>query len=332
MSAVDGEAASEQPHAAASSPSAEATRAPQEAPAAAPTELTTESLIASIAQLSDDISGKLEQASELVLRGTDANGATIGHWAALQGMQDVLALLHSKGVPLDLPIATSGMQPLHWACAKGQLQAVRFLVSTGCDINAAETKGQTPLMLAAQGEFGLLLHWLIQHGANLTAADNCGDTALHWAAYKNSRHCLAVLIEHGLKPEDPDSYGSTALHLAVGTGALHAVNVMLCHPTASAMLAHKDAKGRTPAMLAEERGSAELKALLEAPEPLTSFHRWFLNMSASVTGMTFGTMSRLIELTTDGADSTPRWFAKKFLCSDGATVMEREMRPTPPPA
>jgi len=223
------------------------------------------------------------------------------------------------------------MRPMHWACSRGQLTTARFLLTSGCSIDAPEGRGQTPLMIAAQGEHGVLLQWLVQRGAKLDAVDRDGDSAVHWAAYKDSRHALAALLEYELQPELADSYGSTALHLAVGKGAMSSVLVLLRHAALPAMLAHKDGKERTPAMLAEERGFAEIKARLESETPLTRVEHFFGEATAVVTGVTFGVQSRIIEWSSESTETFSRWFARQVGAEGASPAMSREMMPAAPP-
>ena len=57
------------------------------------------------------------------------------------------------------------------------LDAVKFLVESGVDVNAANEAGQTALHIAAQASDGIV-KYLAEHGANLDAKDKQGRTAL----------------------------------------------------------------------------------------------------------------------------------------------------------
>jgi ankyrin repeat protein len=57
------------------------------------------------------------------------------------------------------------------------LEAVRLLVESGVDVNAANDAGQTALHIAAQASDGIV-KYLAEHGANLDAKDKQGRTAL----------------------------------------------------------------------------------------------------------------------------------------------------------
>lgn len=57
------------------------------------------------------------------------------------------------------------------------LDAVKFLVESGADVNAANDAGQTALHVAAQAS-DRIVQYLAEHGANLDAKDKQGRTAL----------------------------------------------------------------------------------------------------------------------------------------------------------
>jgi ankyrin repeat protein len=55
------------------------------------------------------------------------------------------------------------------------------LVNAGCDINAADNNGRTPLMYAAIFERPTVVNLLLKRGADFNAKDHDGLNALDWA-------------------------------------------------------------------------------------------------------------------------------------------------------
>ena len=183
-------------------------------------------------------------------------GATPAHWAAYEGYVSILEELLARDGRMDGRANNTGMTPLHWACNQGHLQVAMFLVEVaGCSADSCDGTGATPLMLAAPHNWPRLVFWLNQRAPDtLRAVDRDGDTALHWASYKGSLACVTLLCEFGLTPLTQDEHGATALHLAVGRNQEPTVRWLLQHAQSDAMLAALDNKGRTPLMIAEEKG------------------------------------------------------------------------------
>ena len=57
----------------------------------------------------------------------------------------------------------------------------KALLQAGCDINAADSNGRTPLMYAARYCRPTAVRLLLEHGANAKAKDKSGKTALDLA-------------------------------------------------------------------------------------------------------------------------------------------------------
>lgn len=68
--------------------------------------------------------------------------------------------------------------PLHWACFSGSDTAIYYLSAWGVDVNAADSKGYTPLHLAVKSVEHFPNTWSIKEllirGANRNAVDNTG--------------------------------------------------------------------------------------------------------------------------------------------------------------
>ena len=119
-----------------------------------------------------------------------AESSALMKMAAEHGEIGILEAFLDHGVPVDVP-DHEAWTPLMEACHCSQLEAVRFLVRRGANVNSATLNNQpdylggaTPLITAAKIEDGdpAILVDLLEAGADLEAAD-CGEnTALIWAA------------------------------------------------------------------------------------------------------------------------------------------------------
>mmetsp|Transcript_34201 Transcript_34201/g.75119 ORF Transcript_34201/g.75119 Transcript_34201/m.75119 type:complete len:839 (-) Transcript_34201:132-2648(-) len=68
--------------------------------------------------------------------------------AAKAGFVEVLHLLVSHGADAKSAVRVNGETPAHGAAMYGHLNVLRALASLGCDLDAADAKGRTPLELA----------------------------------------------------------------------------------------------------------------------------------------------------------------------------------------
>ena len=92
---------------------------------------------------------------------------------------------------------------LHIAVEERELEAMRYFLALGADIDYADPEtGLTSLMKAAQRDSGLLMRVLMQvlldHGANVNAQSKNGRTALHWLGSRNDKEWL---IRRGADPD-----------------------------------------------------------------------------------------------------------------------------------
>jgi len=67
------------------------------------------------------------------------------------------------------------------------------LLNAGCDINAADNKGLTPLMYAAIFEGPGVVKLLLKRGANINAKDHNGESALDWAKKSGNEEIIRLL-------------------------------------------------------------------------------------------------------------------------------------------
>eukprot|EP00667_Euglena_gracilis_P025565 EG_transcript_30091 len=98
------------------------------------------------------------------------------------------------------------------------------------DPNHSNKWGVTPLCVAAQEGFNLMVRWLLAVGADHRVANNDGDTPL-WAAVQYQHpDCVEALLEAGA---DANSHhpqtGQSALMCAAATGDHRIIDLLLSH-------------------------------------------------------------------------------------------------------
>jgi ankyrin repeat protein len=124
-----------------------------------------------------------------------------------------------------------GTTPLHRAIgANDSITAVRSLIKSGADVNAANRYGVTPLSLAAANGNDDVLRLLFEAGANAKAADAAlreGRTTLMLAARTGNVAAVRLLIDKGADVNAVESRtGTTALMWAALENRADAVRAL----------------------------------------------------------------------------------------------------------
>jgi len=140
---------------------------------------------------------------------------------------------------------SDGRSILHnLACSYSTLGAIKIAVSMGCDVNAQDQNGTTPLMLARPE------YWdeLLSAGARINDVDANGSHALN-------HHLAAVLIKRGADVNLANKAGQTPLMLASQKGDIPLVKALL---KAGASVAAIDTNGKLATDYAVIKALAEL--------------------------------------------------------------------------
>lgn len=112
--------------------------------------------------------------------------------ADLEVRSRVVAVANSRGVegtvpvegqPDDKPVgyANGGFTPLMFAAREGQLDAARFLVEAGADVDTIAADGKNALGMAIYNGHFELASFLVENGADVNHADAEGFPPLFWA-------------------------------------------------------------------------------------------------------------------------------------------------------
>lgn len=89
------------------------------------------------------------------------------------------------------------------------------------------SKGYTPLILAAQLNADQSISKLLAQGVTIDSTDNNGSNALHWAANNDHVAALNCLLDHGAALDARGDKGYTALSFAVLNKQENAVDLLL---------------------------------------------------------------------------------------------------------
>lgn len=141
--------------------------------------------------------------------------------------------------------------------------AVKALLKTGADVNAAQGDGMTALHWAASNGDAALTQMLLSAGANVRASTRLGGiTALHMASQAGYAQVVAALIAAGADRNAPTTTGATPLMLAARSGSTETVTKLI--ETGADVNAKEKGFGQTALMVAAGLDRADVVKLLIA--------------------------------------------------------------------
>jgi ankyrin repeat protein len=135
------------------------------------------------------------------------------------GYSDIIGLLISKKNDMLRYTDNVGDTPLHWAVKCGRGPVVSYLLDLGADVNAANSRHETPLLElceAAGPQTGTEIADILLDatGINIDARDEYGRTALLAAASNNSRALVNALITANADANLIDDEGNSPLSIS----------------------------------------------------------------------------------------------------------------------
>jgi ankyrin repeat protein len=131
------------------------------------------------------------------------------------GLQPIVKLLLDKGFDVETVVKGTGLTLLGIACQfiHGDAGMVEMLLEYGADVEARDSKGRSPLAIAAANASNpRIIVALLEAGADLEGADSKGATPLMMAALLENVDVVKVLLEYGASCEAVNNAGSNATH------------------------------------------------------------------------------------------------------------------------
>ena len=162
---------------------------------------------------------------QLLAAGADPNasatrGQTALMWAVSQRHSDVVGVLLEYEADVNARSETwsqvmavpphsnpenqqsvphGGNTALTFAARVGDLPSARILVNAGGNVNDADARGVSVMVLAAHSGFGDLVEFLLEEGADPNMAEG-GFSALHVAIMRRDEHMVGRLLARGADP------------------------------------------------------------------------------------------------------------------------------------
>ncbi len=164
--------------------------------------------------------GRPEEIPALVTAGADVNAGNPNGWtplmvAASRGDLEAVKLLLSAGADPDIASRTeyySGFTAVMAAAFYGHPEVAEVLVATGIELDAVDNHyyGETALMLAVKRGIPETVKVLLAGGADVNVANRNGVTALMYAASYGRMEMVEMLLAAGADPEIRDHAGLDA--------------------------------------------------------------------------------------------------------------------------
>lgn len=153
-------------------------------------------------------------------------------------------------------------QPLMQAVKANDSARVSHLIAGGVNVDAPDSSGDVPLIMAAYLGHSEITRLLLEAGADVRAVDpGMKATALHAAAYAGRTEPARLLIQYGIDVDAQGPYnGYTALHDAIWQNNVETARVII---EAGANLTLRSHEGQTPLEMARARKRQQIVALIE---------------------------------------------------------------------
>jgi cytohesin len=120
-----------------------------------------------------------------------------------------------------------GENALHEAAKEGHCNIVQLMLDNGLDPDVRTDDGDTPLSLAADGDFPAVVDMLLSLGCNVNNRDCDNETPVHRAAYNGNLEMVVKLVNAGANPDCRSKLNMSPLWIAVYKDSLKMVNYLL---------------------------------------------------------------------------------------------------------
>jgi len=155
-----------------------------------------------------------------------------------------------------------------------------FFIFKGVDVNGANAKGDTALILAAKVQNSELVKQICKsQGVEINKQNNLGKSTLHYAAGSNNTKVAIILLEHKASVLVEDKEGYTPVHTACKYGSEEVLQLMLnkCSEVVKDVMGKVTHDGKTPLLVAKDAVNysfKNIKTLIDNGSKLSVIDRY----------------------------------------------------------
>ena len=158
---------------------------------------------------------------------SDNDGWTALTYASFEGNSQVVEILGQHSVNINIKTKKGGRTPLHIASQQGYSMVVEKLLKLKADVNVVDNYGQTPLFEASLEGHVQVIKMLLRAKANPLTSNRSRVTPLHAASLKCHVQVVETLLEAGADSNATNQDNVTPLYTASSSGSLQIVNGLL---------------------------------------------------------------------------------------------------------
>ncbi|XP_042797644.1 ankyrin repeat and death domain-containing protein 1A [Panthera leo] len=200
----------------------------------------------------------MEDLEDVPLNQADKLGRTAFHRAAEHGQLDALDFLVGSGCEHSVK-DKEGNTALHLAASRGHLTVLQRLVDIRLDLEEQNVEGLTALHAAVEGSHPDCVQLLLEAGSSVNALTQKKQSCLHYAALGGSEDVARALIHAGGHTNIADHQGASPMHLAVRHNFPALVQLLI---DAGSDLDATDNRQQTPLHLAAEHAWQDIAEML----------------------------------------------------------------------
>ncbi|KAK1541509.1 hypothetical protein CPAR01_07498 [Colletotrichum paranaense] len=135
--------------------------------------------------------------------------------AVASGQRSCIEFLLESGADINKGCRRYGRNPIHEAIAAAPEAIIRLLIQRGCNLEARDVSGQTPIHTACKWNGKAeTVALLLREGANVCAQNDAGNTPLIVAASNDHVDIVELLLSQGIPTHHSNHAGSMFSHEA----------------------------------------------------------------------------------------------------------------------